>query len=311
MNTEWLDQHISNFIKPTFGGKVVLNKKRSIKSRGDSMVYNHISESNLIELVCAWMLVKERVPASRTLLFAGRDSWLYNILCEIDGERKHIFRPDISTSVSYIVAEDYTKTVLVDTGYKGTCPINMRIPDFLLTAYNPVYSGACDTLEYAKILYKHLISPQHNSSGLAGHMESSPKYWDAGQIKEDTDSNTTYGFLGLYTWWRTRCKATGRELAGKELEVELLNSWRCNKLNMREAVAHIDRVRSAKTLEITQQYSSVPIAQAALDLSATLFYRYTDPQWMEKTMEIFQKTYLPSAMKMREVLGDESFYLRG
>lgn len=309
MNTEWLDQHISNFIKPTFGGKVVLMKDLCLRPRGVSPSWDYMSEQDLHELVCAWMLVKERVPASRTLLFAGRDSWLYNILCEIDGERKHIFRPDISTSVSYIVAEDYTKTVLVDTGYKGTCPTNMRIPDFLMTSYNPVYSGAKDSLEFTQMLYKHSISPLHNTSGLAGRMEGSPKYWNSGQIKEDTSENRQ--FNGLYFWWHSLCKVAGKDLSGKELEVSLLQSYRCNKVSVAAGIAHIERVRSCKTLEIVQLYTSHNVAQKALDLSATLFYRYTDPKWMKKTVKMFHKTYRPSAMKMKEVLGDESFYLRG
>lgn len=134
MSASWLEEHLETFVRPhlKFIPKIETDPKRDYHIRRWSPV-------TLKALKAVWEEAKRR-SQGRQILLAGRDVWQFEVLARIE-DTPTIFRPDISGTVARwsprVVKEDYSECYLLDTGYKGSVPLALGIPNFDLIHVSP------------------------------------------------------------------------------------------------------------------------------------------------------------------------------
>lgn len=197
---QWLDKHLEEWVRPKVGFIPAIIP--------DAWYLQSWKRVHTLALQGVWKEGK-KLAKDRTILLAGRDVWCLEILARIE-EFPTIFRPDISSTTCHHVKEDYSKCYLLDTGFSGSVPKAMKIPNFGLVKYNPKeYYGwysltdhqifprakRADPIvgpvkqEMANMMKNGLI-PANGPLGLRGFngvvlelaslMESCPKYWVQG-----------------------------------------------------------------------------------------------------------------------------------
>lgn len=199
-NVAWLEQHFEEVVCPLaskVGSKVELSfGAAQIETRLKEAYYQAtlFCGKSLYGFFFTWAVAVEKAKTlNRQILLPGRDAYLMAVLAQI-ARLDVIIRPDISTIVSPFVAEDYTQTVMVDSGYSGTCAVRMNIPEFLLVSTSKtnrqIVRGATSLL------------PSTSSSPYAPAMEGAPKYWERGFMEGDPQAASYYIFTngpGPYT----------------------------------------------------------------------------------------------------------------
>ena len=166
----WLDQHLEEFVRPQLGYIPDVDPANEWIRK--------FNRNALIALNRIWRQTKV-LAAGRTILLPGRDVFLFEVLARMLDDYPTIFRPDISSAVAPYVAEDYTKTFVLDTGYKGSIPKAMSIPNWALVCYN--YASK-DNLEHKA---KRQVFPKTRSgtyTTLSSYLEGCPKYWTRGAM---------------------------------------------------------------------------------------------------------------------------------
>lgn len=186
-NLAWIDKHFEEVVEPKLKKKDVKIQKSF--SNADLLTslgnYNTtmFTGDNLIGFFFMWAVAVEKAKRlNKQILLPGRDAYLFAVLSEIAGHGA-IVRPDISTTTSPFIAEDYTNTLMVDSGYSGTCAAHMKIPDFILVSCNKQF----------RQIYRPQKLPFGNiaPTSYAPTMEGCPKYWNRAFMEGDP-TNQSY-----------------------------------------------------------------------------------------------------------------------
>lgn len=141
--------------------------------------HGYLNELRIRTLFKTWARAKECAGA-RTMLLAGRDVWLLELLARLDGFPT-VYRPEISGSVAKAMGNTPTfkHMFLVDTGFKGTVPKVLGVEHWKLMCYDPPPYTTLPTRE----LEKYQLFPENKRWGadyIAGTLESIPKYLSSG-----------------------------------------------------------------------------------------------------------------------------------
>lgn len=160
---EWLDYHLETFVRPVLGLIPDINPKQS-----DVMTFNPTKLGYLLEL---WRAAQLKAK-DRMILLPGRDVWLFEVIARLEGFST-IFKPELSSSVSQWYKGDLKECFCVDTGYSGSVPRKLKIPNFALVSYSP-YPRSPEN-----VLAHQLLPDGHKAvvSSLSGYLEGCSKYW--------------------------------------------------------------------------------------------------------------------------------------
>ena len=168
MASTWLDEHLETFIRPNLGSVPNIDLENNwIKT---------FDKRTLIALNLIWHRTKV-LAAGRTILLPGRDVYLFEVVARMLDDYPTICRPDISSCVAPYVAEDYSDTFVLDTGYKGSIPRSMNIQNWALVRYD--YTSMDNKENRAR----RQVFPKTRSQtylSLSGSLEGCPKYWTRG-----------------------------------------------------------------------------------------------------------------------------------
>lgn len=162
MASRWIDKYIEEFARPYLGPEIPNPDPNDIN------VQSFHRGLLIMRLINLWDKAKEWA-GDRTILLPGRDTYAFFVLASIEGFDRFIFRPDISSCMARnnLIKDDYSHTFCVDTGYSGTVPMALRIPDYrLVLCTDP------------KRKQRHQIFPNDDRDAItAGIMECMPKPW--------------------------------------------------------------------------------------------------------------------------------------
>jgi hypothetical protein len=192
----WIEEHFEYVVRPMLPANA--NVSSELVPKELASLFNGWTISNfkniedLNGLFFLWAVVKEKAKRLRKpLLLPGRDAYIFTVLGEIDRARI-INRPDISTITSPFVKEDYTNTVMTDSGYSGTCARHMGIKDWFLIScgrtHRQIYRGV-------------LPGSNLDASAFGSTFEGVPKYWNRAYMKGDPYNRSYY--------WHTSLKPDG------------------------------------------------------------------------------------------------------
>lgn len=177
----WLDQHIEEFIKPHLGE--VPEPDPKVCGYVKSFDKKHLSA-----LQAVWKEAKKR-SRGRQILLAGRDVWLFEVLARME-DYYTVFRSDIS-SISCVhksLKGIYTDHFLLDTGNRGTVPMNLGMKHWVLIYCSGPATGNYDPKTHAVYMKEHQVFP-HKCRGpvynLYSHLEGVQKYWNQATIIGD------------------------------------------------------------------------------------------------------------------------------
>lgn len=196
MGLGWLEEHLETFVRPHLGTVPT-------EWPGPKVMYgqhnNQWSDYRIKALMALWAVAKKR-SEGRPILLAGRDVWLFEVLARIE-DVPTTFRPEISSTVAKAspkaITENYKEYYLLDTGYRGSVPVALGITHFDLISFDPVVYPPLPLEERLAERLKHQVFPnaqlgrllpngKHQKagkmSGMAGLLESTPKYWTRGTI---------------------------------------------------------------------------------------------------------------------------------
>lgn len=195
-NLQWLEQHYEEVVRPLLKKEPTQNPLAANFKPEQSYWLDGGSSKLLVGdrlkgFYFIWAIAREKARRIKKPIFLpGRDAYLFNILAQIDGTSV-IARPDISTLTSLFVGEDYSHTVMLDSGYNGTCAVNMQIPTFLLVSCRHEFRQVCrqNPLQFGG----------DSPANYAPMMEGIPKYWNRGEIA-GFDYQETYH---RYQWLKT------------------------------------------------------------------------------------------------------------
>lgn len=159
----WLQEHLDGFVQPRLG---YIPKKIDFFTPEELTVIKNI-----------WRAAKVQA-ASRSMLLAGRDAFVFEILARREGFPT-AFRPDISRAVvSLVPTGQYEHHFLLDTGFAGSIPRGLGIDNFGMASAMKATAGKYQ-------IFPHLS----HARALALKIEAMPKYWQSGQyrtiLKED------------------------------------------------------------------------------------------------------------------------------
>lgn len=193
-NLTWIDKHFENVVRP-----MLIQKDKPVNISTDmrpELLESYFNKYGgkmfaqdlyLDGLFFVWAVLKEKAKVLKKPIFLpGRDAYIFAVLSEID-RTPAIVRPDISTVTSPFIAEDYTHTVMADSGYNGTCAFHMGIKDFLLVS--------C-TREHKQIYRGILPGTREDVISFAPAFEGCPKYWERALMRGDSTNRSYY--------WHTR-----------------------------------------------------------------------------------------------------------
>lgn len=164
MTNAWLDEHLETFVRPVLGRIPEVNP-------ADTWI-KVFTPRYLIAINLIWEQAT-RLARGRTILLPGRDVFLFEVIARIRDDYPTIFRPDISSAVAPFVTEDYSDCFVLDTGYKGSIPKMMKIPNWSLVRYDFQNRRPEDVARWQ-------VFPKAKSwiySGLSSNLEACPKYW--------------------------------------------------------------------------------------------------------------------------------------
>lgn len=176
MVSTWLDEHIETFVKPRLG-KRALELTADDKQRGAGYFIDRFDAKHMRAIAAVWHQAIKNAAGKRILL-AGRDVYVFEILARLDGRDDVIFRPDISSEVAPHVKEDYTDCYLLDTGYKGSVPKAMRIPNYGLIVLSVWPEPSKEEFRLHQVFPN--MRPKSIIRKLTGLLEGCPKYWQRG-----------------------------------------------------------------------------------------------------------------------------------
>lgn len=171
----WLDQHLEEFVRPVLG--VIPDVKGTW--------IDVFKPTHIIALATVWKKATE-LAHGRVILLPGRDVFLFEVLARTIHDYPTIFRPDMSSSVTPWVKQEYTECYALDTGYKGSIPKALKMEHWALVRYDhytsdPVWKNAV-ARPLRQVLPKAL---NQTYAGLSGNLEGCPKYWTRGEVYMD------------------------------------------------------------------------------------------------------------------------------
>lgn len=171
MLSTWLDEHLETFVRP------VLKKIPNVEPNPWVNVFT-IKKLNIMRGV--WVQTK-RLAKHKMILLAGRDVFLFEVLARMEGTPT-IFRPEISSSVANakVIKDDFSDCFLLDTGYKGSVPKALGVPDWRMISYQPYVPATKADLEAYQ-----LFPRMKRNLGITGTLEGCPKYWNIGMVRYD------------------------------------------------------------------------------------------------------------------------------
>ena len=200
---DWLEKHLEEWVRPKLG--LIPNIQPTM------WFIQQWTKTDVLALQAVWREGK-KLAGDRKILLAGRDVWLLRVLAEIEGFET-IFRPDISSYTKGYVKEDYKECYLLDTGFSGSVPKALKIPNFGLVKFSPpAYYGWVSLRDHqvfpralrqealygpwpdfrvkldrsGNCIYPPPVPAVKGRNGfvmeLASKMEASPKYWNQGTI---------------------------------------------------------------------------------------------------------------------------------
>src|SRR3990167_2020477 len=161
----WLDEHLETFVRPYLGEVPNVDKQH--------VWVKTFSPKLLAGMLAIWNRTKV-LAKGRTILLPGRDVYLFEVIARMQGDYPTIFRPDISSSVAPYVVEDYKETFVLDTGYKGSVPKAMGIPNWVLIRYD--FGGR--PVDLVKQYQVFPTIKRGAMMSLSSFLEGCPKYWD-------------------------------------------------------------------------------------------------------------------------------------
>lgn len=181
----WLDEHLETFVRPQLRCIPAVNQ--------DDIWIKTFKLKTVSGMIALWNRTKV-LAKGRTILLPGRDVFLFEVVARMQGDYPTIFRPEISSAVAPYVAEDYTDTFVLDTGYRGSIPLAMKIPNWALVRYG---SGSPEMLN----VKKYQVFPKATKgvfTSLSPTLEGCPKYWTraymdaAGSVARGTYGELVY-----------------------------------------------------------------------------------------------------------------------
>lgn len=180
MLSTWLDEHLETFVRPNLG------RIPNIDLKDYDLI--EFTPQRIRALVAFWDQAKKRC-GDKPMLLAGRDVYLLEVIARMEGYPT-TFRSDISAITAAHIKEDYTKHYLVDTGFKGSVPLAMKMEHWDLMRYYPIYKA-----QHGAELERHQLFPRarfRESSPICyipGLLERCSKYWDRAQWKDGIQQN--------------------------------------------------------------------------------------------------------------------------
>ena len=181
--TGWLKQHLEEFVEPRLAKFKEEYDKELIDYAFKSTSKPYFTSEEMTLIKNAWRSVK-RQAQGRTILLAGRDVFVFEVLARREGIPTR-FMPECSrASVRSIkLSEEEKETFhLFDTGFMGSIPKALEIGHFsllsfhennYLTKFNPR-----ESLTNAIQVFPRLSG----SRGLALKIERTPKYWRTAHV---------------------------------------------------------------------------------------------------------------------------------
>lgn len=199
MLSTWLDEHLETFVRPNLG------RIPNIDLKDYDLI--EFTPQRIRALVAFWDQAKKRC-GDKPMLLAGRDVYLLEVIAHMEGYPT-TFRSDISALTASHVVEDYTKHYLVDTGYKGSVPIALKMEHWDLMRYypiikrppelkptehwgmqNPIYKAQHDAeLERHQLFPRARLRESSPICYIPGLLERCSKYWDRAQWKDGIQQN--------------------------------------------------------------------------------------------------------------------------
>ncbi len=192
----WRHQHFEEFVKPTLG-RIPDRQDAAIKHHSESYVKELIESTwapdRLSLLKTIWDEVK-RQAGDRPILLPGRDVFLLELLARIENYPT-VFRPDISTPVAKLIGkfnlEDFSEHYLIDTGYRGTVPISLKMKHWHLIRYSSAPTVA-HPYERHQLLANDKSFIRKNL--VASQLEATPKYWNRAEVVTKDKNQIQYDF---------------------------------------------------------------------------------------------------------------------
>lgn len=186
MASNWIDQHLEEFVRPYLGYVPDIPADHDAKG-------SYVFPPAVCKLLfLAWQRAKF-MAGSRTILLPGRDAWEFEILARLE-DVNTIFEPRISscTKTDTLWKNKFTECFLVDSGHQGSIAKALGITEFGL-AY-------CSTPADGSAKEKHELLPTLGYNQLYGALEGSPKYWIcAGYGQDDKGLNKISGDVIIQT----------------------------------------------------------------------------------------------------------------
>lgn len=196
MNT-WLDEHLETFVRPHLGSIPEIDK-------ADVNLQKWFEPVTLKCLHAVWKKIK-LLAQDRVILLPGRDVWLIEVIARMQDDHPTVFRKEISSCVarSKLLTDDFSKLHCLDTGYRGTVPMELGCEHWHLISWNvgPQTNTPEVIRERIKKRAEHQLFPgaptmTYGVNGvaqgkyspiitLAGQLEGCPKYWDRGEVVYD------------------------------------------------------------------------------------------------------------------------------
>ena len=175
---DWLKAHAETFVAPYLG------KAPEIKPEDSSWAFFHPKMVLFLKIALDKAL-KVANEQGRPLLLAGRDVWAFEVLARLQG-LPTIFRPEFSGNVvrdkgwGDILKTQYSHCYLLDTGYTGSVPLALGIPEGQFALMH------CSTSLYQpKRQLFPLVTNNRLGSPYASNLEGMCKYWTSGTTKRN------------------------------------------------------------------------------------------------------------------------------
>lgn len=159
----WLTSHLETFVKPDLG---------YIPQKGN---YTFLTEDEMRRVKSIWKSVKIEARG-RTILLPGRDVWIFEVLARREGYPTWFIPQCSRMALPGIEIPDIDKYFLMDTGFMGSIPAGLGTTDFKLISFTTKQSLV------------QVFPSMKGSRSLALKIESLPKYWKSGFLRE--------GFVG-------------------------------------------------------------------------------------------------------------------
>lgn len=166
----WLAQHLNEFVNPILG--YIPHRNRIFVS---SYFPKYFTPEEMTRIKNAWKSVKRNAVAQdKTLLLLGRDVWVFEVLARRENFPTRFIPQCSRLAVSQIYIDEIDKYLILDTGFMGSIPQTLGSSNFSLLSHN----GRTN----------QIFPNMKGSRSLALKIESAPKYWKTGFIRE--------GFVG-------------------------------------------------------------------------------------------------------------------